>query len=232
MPPTVRAVTSGIQRRVAAGALLGVVLVLSACSASGTGIRTPYGNTAAPALEHGPKDEVKTGTVNGLGTVLVDGQGMTLYLFKGDHRGSRSTCVGVCAVQWLSLTLPQGTAAPQAGPGIKPSLLGTSCRRDDPDHLQRLASLYLASGHRPRSGHRPSTDQPGRALVRGERRRRRHHQAVTGAPRARRSPCVRSHRVGSWATYLMSRSASDEPRERYRSSTQVASPPSHPFLRK
>ena len=69
------------------------------------------------------------GNVGGLGQVLVTGQGLTLYLFEPDHQ-SRSTCAGLCAVQWPPLILPKGIPAPIAGPGIKASLLGTSRRGD------------------------------------------------------------------------------------------------------
>ena len=38
---------------------------------------------------------VQSTTVKGLGTVLVDGYGLTLYLFVPDHRSGRSTCFGI-----------------------------------------------------------------------------------------------------------------------------------------
>ncbi len=40
---------------------------------------------------------VQSQVVNGLGTVLVDGYGLTLYLFVPDHGSGRSTCFGYCA---------------------------------------------------------------------------------------------------------------------------------------
>ncbi len=77
-----------------------------------------------------PFYEVSTGTVKGLGTVLVDGQGFTLYLFVPDKQSGTSTCYGRCAQGWPPLLLPTGVSAPVAGPGVTPSLLGTTRRTD------------------------------------------------------------------------------------------------------
>ncbi|MHB1711705.1 MAG: COG4315 family predicted lipoprotein [Acidimicrobiales bacterium] len=81
-----------------------------------------------PKLEAGPNYEIKIGEVSGLGKVLVNGKGKTVYLFTTDRQGRPSACVGLCASVWLPLTLTPGAAAPIAGPGIKPTLLGTSPR--------------------------------------------------------------------------------------------------------
>jgi predicted lipoprotein with Yx(FWY)xxD motif len=59
-----------------------------------------------------------------LGSILVDGQGRTLYLFEKDKRG-RSTCGGACAAYWPPL-LAHGK--PAAGHGVKGSLLGVTHR--------------------------------------------------------------------------------------------------------
>jgi predicted lipoprotein with Yx(FWY)xxD motif len=74
--------------------------------------------------------EVTVGKVNGLGAVLVDGQGYTLYLFVPDDHASRSVCTGICAVEWPPLLLPKGTPAPRAGHGINPALLSITMRSD------------------------------------------------------------------------------------------------------
>jgi predicted lipoprotein with Yx(FWY)xxD motif len=70
---------------------------------------------------------VTTAAVGGLGTVLVDGQGFTLYLFIPDDRSSHSTCDDICAVAWPPLIVPGGKT-PIAGHGLKASLLGTTTR--------------------------------------------------------------------------------------------------------
>ena len=64
----------------------------------------------------------------GLGTVLVDGQGRTLYLFEPDMQSGGSTCYGSCARAWPPLLLPAGVSAPLAGTGVSAGLLGTTHR--------------------------------------------------------------------------------------------------------
>jgi predicted lipoprotein with Yx(FWY)xxD motif len=97
---------------------------------STTSVTTTSGATSTTATGPTPVYEVKTGNVKGLGTVLVDGQGFTLYLFVPDKQSGTSTCYGPCAEAWPPLLLPAGTTAPVAGPGVNPALLGTTHRTD------------------------------------------------------------------------------------------------------
>lgn len=90
---------------------------------------TPFA-TSAPVLQDGPPYEIRTADIGGLGPVLVDGQGITVYLFATDRQGEPSRCYDICAVQWPPLTLPAGVGTPVAGPGIKAALLGTAPRSD------------------------------------------------------------------------------------------------------
>jgi predicted lipoprotein with Yx(FWY)xxD motif len=71
----------------------------------------------------GPKISVAS---TGLGRILVDGRGHTLYLFAKDTRG-KSACTGACAGFWPPLL---ATGKSPAGVGVKPSLLGTTRRPD------------------------------------------------------------------------------------------------------
>ena len=48
---------------------------------------------------------VSTGTVSGLGTVLVTNKGYALYVFPPD-RASRVSCTGDCADGWPPLVVP------------------------------------------------------------------------------------------------------------------------------
>ena len=66
---------------------------------------------------------VSSGTVAGRGTVLVNGQGQTLYTFEPDKHAS-VTCVGACASVWPPLQLPAGQT-PLAAGAVKQSLLGS-----------------------------------------------------------------------------------------------------------
>jgi predicted lipoprotein with Yx(FWY)xxD motif len=76
-----------------------------------------------------PAYEVRAGVVAGLGEIITDGRGFTLYMYAPDHQGP-SRCTGVCAQQWPPLVLPHGVNRPRAGPGIKAALLGTVRRPD------------------------------------------------------------------------------------------------------
>jgi predicted lipoprotein with Yx(FWY)xxD motif len=97
-------------------------LVLTACGASSTP------TTPAPTGSSGSSGSVavKTGKVAGLGTVLVDGTGRTLYVFAPDQ-AKKVTCTGACASVWPPL---------KAGSGQKPALSGgvkASLVSSDPD---------------------------------------------------------------------------------------------------
>jgi predicted lipoprotein with Yx(FWY)xxD motif len=63
-----------------------------------------------------------------LGSILTDGQGMTLYIFKKDRPGE-SVCEGACTQKWPPLTAAEGMQ-PVAVPGI-PGKLGEIKRKDD-----------------------------------------------------------------------------------------------------
>jgi predicted lipoprotein with Yx(FWY)xxD motif len=111
--------------RVACIATVAVLAIAMTACSNGTSVTTPF-VTTAPALHHGPQYEVTTGAVTGLGKVLVDGQGLTLYMFHNDVQGKPSRCYNICSVQWPPLVLPTGVTRPLAGPGISSTLLGTS----------------------------------------------------------------------------------------------------------
>ncbi len=61
-----------------------------------------------------------------LGSYLVDGNGMTLYVLAKDSPGT-STCTGACSSLWPPLLT---AGAPQAGNGVDASKLGTLTRAD------------------------------------------------------------------------------------------------------
>jgi len=69
---------------------------------------------------------VNTADVGTYGTVLVNGDGMPLYVFSKDTGGT-SACTGDCTTEWIPLA-SQG--APVAGDGVDATLLGTITRDD------------------------------------------------------------------------------------------------------
>lgn len=97
-------------------ALLSVLLLLVVGGCNGT---AEEADTSQPAA-------VVAVTSTDLGDVLVDGDGMTLYLFDPDEQGP-STCDDDCAASWPPLV---SDGEPVAGEGVDPALLGTA-ERDD-----------------------------------------------------------------------------------------------------
>lgn len=91
--------------------------------------------TQAPSSSSGSGSSASAGPAQvavaqsaSLGSVLVDGKGMTLYLYTKDTQNSgASTCYGKCASFWPPLTT-SGAAA--AGSSLDASKLGTITRTD------------------------------------------------------------------------------------------------------
>jgi len=85
------------------------------------------GLTSALAANHtAGRGATVASTNSGLGRILVDGRGHTLYLFEKDKRG-KSACSGQCAGFWPLLL---ATGKPRAGAGVEAALLGTTKRGD------------------------------------------------------------------------------------------------------
>jgi predicted lipoprotein with Yx(FWY)xxD motif len=62
----------------------------------------------------------------GLGKVLVDSKGRTLYLFEKDS-GTKSACTGGCTGQWPPV---RTSGKPTVGSGLTKSSIGTTQRSD------------------------------------------------------------------------------------------------------
>lgn len=79
----------------------------------------------------------------GLGRVVADGSGRTLYLFEKDTT-TRSACSGTCTVYWPPLLTRGGTMAIK---GVQRSRLGTIRRLDGTRQVTYAGHpLYLFSG--------------------------------------------------------------------------------------
>ena len=102
----------------------GVRWIAAACGAAlalgayGVGTTAAFAKTAKPT--------VAFATVGGVGKVLVDAQGRTLYLFEAD-KGTMSACAGGCTSVWPPLTT---TGKVTAGTGLAAAKLGTAKRSD------------------------------------------------------------------------------------------------------
>ena len=109
-----------------AGAL---AIPLAALAVAGCGGGSSGGSASAAATTSTPSGgsaTVDSASVGGLGTVLVDSQGRTLYLFQKDKR-AKSTCAGECAKAWPPL-LTTGKAS--ASGSARQDLIGTITRAD------------------------------------------------------------------------------------------------------
>ena len=101
-------------------------------AASAVPATTPSGHAATVGV-------AKTG----LGRVLVDSKGRTVYLFEKDA-GSKSACFGACATDWPPVRV---SVKPTVGSGLKASLLGTTKRSDGaPQATYNGHPLYLYIG--------------------------------------------------------------------------------------
>ena len=80
---------------------------------------------------------------SGLGKILVDSSGRTIYLFKKDS-GTGSACSGACASAWPPV---RANGKPTVGGGADASLVGTTTRSDGkPQVTYNGHPLYLYQG--------------------------------------------------------------------------------------
>jgi predicted lipoprotein with Yx(FWY)xxD motif len=125
------------------GGLMAAALTAVACGSGGSSAYAPSPSasnppTVAPVVTYpspipspipSPRASGKTisSASTRLGQILVDSNGRTVYLFLADS-GISSNCNSAGCVQAWPPVLTKG--APQAGRGVKASLLGTTTRRD------------------------------------------------------------------------------------------------------
>ncbi len=94
----------------AASGVLAAGLAVAACGSSASGGAQAY--------------QLEARSLSGLGEIITDGTGFTLYMYAPDHQGP-SQCYRFCAQQWPPLVLPHGVDTASAGPGVRAGLLGT-----------------------------------------------------------------------------------------------------------
>jgi predicted lipoprotein with Yx(FWY)xxD motif len=124
---------------VASGAALVLVAVaVAGCGGGGSS----SASSAPPATSSGHQATVNIANT-GLGNILVNSQGRTLYLF-GKDSGTTSACTGACAVNWPPL---RANGKPTLGSGANASLVGTIMRSDGkPQVTYNGHPLYLFKG--------------------------------------------------------------------------------------
>src|SRR5260370_19913588 len=104
--------------------------IASALLAAACGGTSPATAAASPSPNPSPSPAATGTTIavapSKLGQILVDGKGMTVYLFVVDT-STTSNCYTSCATIWPPVLT---TGAAQAGAGANASLLGTTTRTD------------------------------------------------------------------------------------------------------
>jgi predicted lipoprotein with Yx(FWY)xxD motif len=98
-------------------------LFLGVLAVSVVAVSSAVGVSAATSASRAAKVVISTRTVPKLGTVLVDGTGLTLYMFVPDKR-KKVTCVKACAKVWPPVKLPTW-AKPAAAGKAKARLLAS-----------------------------------------------------------------------------------------------------------
>lgn len=107
--------------------LAAFALVVAGCGGgSSSSSSTSTAGEAGENSSSGGGGTVSSASISGLGTVLVDSEGMTVYTFAKDQ-GSTSSCYGACEQGWPPV-IAEGK--PTAGEGAMSSQLGATKRKD------------------------------------------------------------------------------------------------------
>ncbi|MFV1989730.1 MAG: hypothetical protein ACC652_03185 [Acidimicrobiales bacterium] len=114
--------------------MVAIALVAAACGDSGSDTSaeasptTEAPTTTEAATAPAPATTTEMGELaiagNDLGDILVDGQGMTLYLFTNDAKDGTSSCSGGCIQAWPAV------GEVTASDGVDEAKLGSITRAD------------------------------------------------------------------------------------------------------
>jgi predicted lipoprotein with Yx(FWY)xxD motif len=110
-------------------AMLPLIALAAGCGGGG-GAGGSTTSTTAPKTASGGTATVGVAST-GLGKILVDFRGRTVYLFKKDA-GTKSSCTGACASTWPPVRV---TRKPTVGTGANASMVGTTKRSDGPPQV-------------------------------------------------------------------------------------------------
>jgi predicted lipoprotein with Yx(FWY)xxD motif len=89
------------------------MLLFAACGGKGTTTATGGGGGGSTSTG----SSINSSTVSGLGTVIADGQGFTLYHLKTEVNG-KIVCTGSCTGVWPPLLVSSSSAVPTDGSGV------------------------------------------------------------------------------------------------------------------
>ncbi|HYQ11157.1 MAG TPA: hypothetical protein VEP92_08325, partial [Gaiellaceae bacterium] len=96
-----------------AACTLGLAALLAGC---GGGSSSPTAKTSSSGSSAKPSTSFSTANVSGVGTVLVDGSGKTVYILTADGKTNLPCTDGSgCTGLWPDLPLPDGSSGAKAG---------------------------------------------------------------------------------------------------------------------
>jgi len=131
---TIKQCPRSLTRALGLGALaLATSVTVAACGSSPAASSTPT-PTKSPTSKASPTKSpaqsagltVKTATVAGFGSVLVNAQDRTLYMLTSESGGQLTcTVASGCTQYWREVDLPAGVTAATAATGAESSMLGT-----------------------------------------------------------------------------------------------------------
>src|SRR5271169_3563215 len=106
---------------------LGAAATVAACGSSSSSTAASSPGSSVPAgASSAASAAISAKSVPGVGTVLVNGQGQTLYMLTSE-KGGKITCTAAngCTQAWPETVLINGATTATAGSGVQASLLGT-----------------------------------------------------------------------------------------------------------
>ena len=127
MSITIKCLRRPAARRLLLGSLaLGAAATVAACSSSSPGTAAGSPGRATASASSAAAVTISAKSVPGVGTILVNGQGQTLYLLTSEQ-GGKITCTKAsgCTRFWPETLLASGMTAAKAGSGVQASMLGT-----------------------------------------------------------------------------------------------------------
>ena len=106
------------------GGMLGLAAFLAGCG-GGSNAAAPT-TTSSSGSATKPSTSFSTANVSGVGNVVVDGRGRTVYILTADGKtNAPCTDESGCTKLWPDLPLPDGVVAAKGEMGVKASLLST-----------------------------------------------------------------------------------------------------------
>jgi predicted lipoprotein with Yx(FWY)xxD motif len=107
-------------------AIVGALVIAGCGGGSSSSSESESAGAENASATTGGGGTISGAEVGGLGNVLVDSEGMTVYLYTPDE-GTESTCYGECEAAWPPVI---AKGKPTAGEGANSSALGTTKRKD------------------------------------------------------------------------------------------------------